>query len=88
MENFDKVYGTCAESRYQLNAVQGKVPFLDYYNLLQSNEEILWPNISFFVFYGPLASWGLPAVGGDSRQTGVAPSRSAILGFTECIIRH
>ncbi|MDD9849970.1 type I-E CRISPR-associated protein Cas7/Cse4/CasC, partial [Escherichia coli] len=23
MENFDKVYGTCAESRYQLNAVQG-----------------------------------------------------------------
>lgn len=24
MENFDKVYGTCAESRYQLNAVQGE----------------------------------------------------------------
>ncbi|HEJ9659852.1 TPA: type I-E CRISPR-associated protein Cas7/Cse4/CasC [Proteus mirabilis] len=24
MENFDKVYGTCADSRYQLNAVQGE----------------------------------------------------------------
>lgn len=33
-----------------------------------------------FRLYGPLASWGLPAVGGD-RQTGLAPSRSAILGF-------
>ncbi len=33
-----------------------------------------------FRLYGPLASWGLPAVGGD-RQTGIAPSRSAILGL-------
>ena len=33
-----------------------------------------------FRLYGPLASWGLPAVGGD-RQTGLAPSRSAILGL-------
>ncbi|WP_100158468.1 type I-E CRISPR-associated protein Cas5/CasD [Proteus columbae] len=33
-----------------------------------------------FRLYGSLASWGLPAVGGD-RQTGLAPSRSAILGF-------
>ncbi|SHF52497.1 type I-E CRISPR-associated protein Cas5/CasD [Vibrio gazogenes] len=37
---------------------------------------------SYLVFrlYGPMASWGLPAVGGD-RQTAVAPSRSAILGL-------
>lgn len=27
MENFDKVYGTCADSRYQLNAVQGEGSF-------------------------------------------------------------
>ncbi|HDA9437335.1 type I-E CRISPR-associated protein Cas5/CasD [Proteus mirabilis] len=33
-----------------------------------------------FRLYGPLASWGLPAVGGD-RQTGITPSRSAILGL-------
>lgn len=33
-----------------------------------------------FRLYGSLASWGLPAVGGD-RQTGLAPSRSAILGL-------
>ncbi|QMV16520.1 CRISPR system Cascade subunit CasD [Vibrio spartinae] len=37
---------------------------------------------SYLVFrlYGPMVSWGLPAVGGD-RQTAVAPSRSAILGL-------
>lgn len=33
-----------------------------------------------FRLYGPMASWGLPAVGGD-RQTAVSPSRSAILGL-------
>lgn len=33
-----------------------------------------------FRLYGPLASWGSPAVGSD-RQTELAPSRSAILGF-------
>lgn len=33
-----------------------------------------------FRLYGPMASWGLPAVGGD-RQTAVRPSRSAILGL-------
>ncbi|MDB2387390.1 type I-E CRISPR-associated protein Cas5/CasD [Shewanella sp.] len=33
-----------------------------------------------FRLYGPMASWGLPAVGGD-RQTAVYPSRSAILGL-------
>ncbi|MGA3699795.1 type I-E CRISPR-associated protein Cas5/CasD [Enterobacteriaceae bacterium TYF_5] len=33
-----------------------------------------------FRLYGPLASWGLPAVGSD-RQTGLVPSRSAILGL-------
>lgn len=33
-----------------------------------------------FRLYGPMASWGLPAVGGD-RQTAVQPSRSAILGL-------
>ncbi len=33
-----------------------------------------------FRLYGPLASWGLPAVGGE-RQSAVSPSRSAILGL-------
>lgn len=33
-----------------------------------------------FRLYGAMASWGLPAVGGD-RQTAVQPSRSAILGL-------
>ncbi|CAG9000051.1 MAG: hypothetical protein CENE_02040 [Candidatus Celerinatantimonas neptuna] len=33
-----------------------------------------------FRLYGPMASWGLPAVGGD-RHTAMAPSRSAILGL-------
>jgi len=33
-----------------------------------------------FRLYGPLASWGTPAVGGD-RATGVQPTRSALLGL-------
>jgi len=33
-----------------------------------------------FRLYGPMASWGQPAVGGD-RATAVAPTRSAILGL-------
>lgn len=33
-----------------------------------------------FRLYGPMASWGLPAVGGD-RQTAAYPSRSAVLGI-------
>ncbi|OEY65567.1 type I-E CRISPR-associated protein Cas5/CasD [Marinobacter sp. X15-166B] len=33
-----------------------------------------------FRLYGPMASWGLPAVGGD-RQTAASPTRSAILGL-------
>lgn len=33
-----------------------------------------------FRLYGPMASWGQPAVGGD-RATGIAPTRSAILGL-------
>lgn len=33
-----------------------------------------------FRLYGPMASWGLPAVGGD-RATAMAPTRSAILGL-------
>lgn len=33
-----------------------------------------------FRLYGPLASWGTPAVGGD-RHTGVQPTRSALLGL-------
>lgn len=38
--------------------------------------------MSFLVFrlYGPLASWGQAAVGGD-RPTGVYPTRSAIVGL-------
>lgn len=33
-----------------------------------------------FRLYGPLASWGVPAVGGD-RPTAVQPTRSALLGL-------
>ncbi|MCZ2721468.1 type I-E CRISPR-associated protein Cas5/CasD [Marinomonas sp. 15G1-11] len=33
-----------------------------------------------FRLYGPMASWGQPAVGGD-RATAIAPTRSAILGL-------
>lgn len=33
-----------------------------------------------FRLYGPLASWGMPAVGGD-RPTAVQPTRSALLGL-------
>ena len=33
-----------------------------------------------FRLYGPLASWGQAAVGGD-RPTGLQPTRSAILGL-------
>nr|WP_284509571.1 CRISPR-associated protein Cas5 [Salinivibrio costicola] len=33
-----------------------------------------------FRLYGPLASWGEPAVGGD-RPTSAYPSRSAVLGL-------
>lgn len=33
-----------------------------------------------FRLYGPIASWGLPAVGGD-RATAMQPTRSAILGL-------
>ncbi|OCQ53813.1 CRISPR system Cascade subunit CasD [Photorhabdus australis subsp. thailandensis] len=33
-----------------------------------------------FRLYGPMASWGQPAVGGE-RPTGLYPSRSAILGL-------
>ena len=33
-----------------------------------------------FRLYGPMASWGLPAVGGD-RPTALQPGRSAILGL-------
>jgi CRISPR system Cascade subunit CasD len=33
-----------------------------------------------FRLYGPMASWGQPAVGGD-RTTAIAPTRSAILGL-------
>ena len=33
-----------------------------------------------FRLYGPLASWGLAAVGGD-RPTGLYPSRSALIGI-------
>lgn len=33
-----------------------------------------------FRLYGPLASWGVPAVGGD-RHTAVQPTRSALLGL-------
>ncbi|MCG6459617.1 type I-E CRISPR-associated protein Cas5/CasD [Vibrio parahaemolyticus] len=33
-----------------------------------------------FRLYGPMASWGEPAVGGD-RHTGMMPSRSALLGL-------
>ncbi|WP_120512447.1 type I-E CRISPR-associated protein Cas5/CasD [Photobacterium salinisoli] len=37
-------------------------------------------NYLVFRLYGPLASWGQAAVGGD-RPTGVQPTRSAILGL-------
>ncbi|EKO3870297.1 type I-E CRISPR-associated protein Cas5/CasD [Vibrio harveyi] len=33
-----------------------------------------------FRLYGPMASWGQPAVGGE-RHTGMMPSRSALLGL-------
>ncbi|AWX99889.1 type I-E CRISPR-associated protein Cas5/CasD [Marinomonas primoryensis] len=33
-----------------------------------------------FRLYGPMASWGQPAVGGD-RATAIAPTRSAVLGL-------
>lgn len=33
-----------------------------------------------FRLYGPMASWGVPAVGGD-RATAIAPTRSALLGL-------
>jgi CRISPR system Cascade subunit CasD len=33
-----------------------------------------------FRVYGPMASWGQPAVGGD-RPTGMQPTRSAVLGL-------
>jgi len=33
-----------------------------------------------FRLYGPMASWGAEAVGGD-RHTGMAPTRSAVLGL-------
>lgn len=33
-----------------------------------------------FRLYGPMASWGQPAVGGD-RATAISPTRSAILGL-------
>ena len=33
-----------------------------------------------FRLYGPLASWGQAAVGGD-RPTGLCPTRSAVLGL-------
>lgn len=33
-----------------------------------------------FRLYGPMASWGEAAVGGD-RPSGLAPSRSAVLGL-------
>lgn len=33
-----------------------------------------------FRLYGPMASWGEPAVGGD-RPTGIKPTRSALLGL-------
>ena len=33
-----------------------------------------------FRLYGPLASWGMPAVGGD-RPTAAQPTRSALLGL-------
>lgn len=33
-----------------------------------------------FRLYGPLASWGVPAVGGD-RPTAIQPTRSALLGL-------
>ncbi|MBV7264277.1 type I-E CRISPR-associated protein Cas5/CasD [Photobacterium sp. 2_MG-2023] len=37
-------------------------------------------NYLVFRLYGPLASWGQAAVGGD-RPTGIQPTRSAILGL-------
>lgn len=33
-----------------------------------------------FRLYGAMASWGVPAVGGD-RATAIAPTRSALLGL-------
>ncbi|MEM9102450.1 MAG: type I-E CRISPR-associated protein Cas5/CasD [Pseudomonadota bacterium] len=33
-----------------------------------------------FRLYGPMASWGMPAVGGD-RATSLSPTRSAIIGL-------
>jgi CRISPR system Cascade subunit CasD len=42
--------------------------------------EIAMKEYLVFRLYGPMASWGQAAVGGD-RPTGVQPSRSALLGL-------
>jgi CRISPR system Cascade subunit CasD len=48
--------------------------------LLLSKKANIMQEYLVFRLYGPMASWGQAAVGGD-RPTGVQPTRSAILGL-------